>query len=50
MDKPSVMSGAFNGGINPLADCEIVTAENISEFIDTSALLPTVEAGEYLFR
>ena len=50
MDKPSVMSGAFNGGINPLADCEIVTAENISELIDTSALLPTVEAGEYLFR
>ena len=50
VDKPSVMSGAFNGGINPLADCEIVTAENISELIDTSALLPTVEAGEYLFR
>ena len=47
---PSVMSGAFNGGVNPLADCEIITAENISELIDTSALLPAVEAGEYLFR
>ena len=50
VDKPSVMSGAFNGGVNPLADCEIITAENISELIDTSALLPAVEAGEYLFR
>ena len=50
IDKPSVMSGAFNGGVNPLVDCEIVTAENISELIDASALLPAVEAGEYLFR
>lgn len=50
VDKPSVMSGAFNGGVNPLADCEIITAENISELIDASALLPAVEAGEYLFR
>lgn len=27
VDKPSVMSGAFNGGVNPLADCEIITAK-----------------------
>ncbi len=50
VDKPSVMSGAFNGGISPLAECEIVSAESISELVDTSALLPAVEASEYLFK
>ncbi len=50
VDKPSVMSGAFNGGVNPLADCEPVTAESIAELVDTERLLPAVEASEYLFR
>lgn len=48
VDKPSVMSGAFNAGVNPLADCETVTAENIAELVDTARLLPAVEASEYL--
>lgn len=50
MDRPSVMSGAFNRGVNPLADCETVSAQSISELVDTSALLPAVEASEYLFK
>ncbi len=50
VDKPSVMSGAFNSGVNPLVDCEITSAENISELVDTENLLPTVEASEYLFE
>ncbi len=50
VDKPSVMSGAFNGGVSPLAECEIVSADNIAELADTAALLPAVEASEYLFR
>ncbi len=50
VDKPSVMSGAFNSGANPLVDCEITSAENISELVDTENLLPTVEASEYLFE
>lgn len=50
VDKPSVMSGAFNNGVNPLADCDIITAENISELVDTGSLLPAVEASEYLFK
>lgn len=44
------MSGAFNNGVNPLVDCEIVTAENIAELVDTAALLPAVEASAYLFK
>ena len=50
VDRPSVMSGAFNNGVNPLVDCEIVTAENIAELVDTAALLPAVEASAYLFQ
>lgn len=50
VDRPSVMSGAFNNGVNPLVDCEIVTADNIAELVDTAALLPAVEANAYLFR
>lgn len=50
VDKPSVMSGAFNGGASPLVDCEPVTAESISELVDTASLLPAVEASEYLFK
>lgn len=50
VDKPSVMSGAFNGGINPLVDCEPVEAASISELVDTACLLPAVEASEYLFK
>ena len=50
VDRPSVMSGAFNNGVNPLVDCEIVTADNIAELVDTAALLPAVEASAYLFR
>ena len=50
VDKPSVMSGAFNGGVNPLVDCEPVSAANISDLVDTGSLLPAVEASEYLFR
>lgn len=50
VDKPSVMSGAFNGGVSPLAECETVSAENITELVDTAALLPAVEASEYLFK
>ncbi len=50
VDKPSVMSGAFNGGVNPLADCEPVTAGSIGELVDTASLLPAVEASEYLFK
>lgn len=50
VDRPSVMSGAFNRGVNPLTDCETVSAQSISELVDTSALLPSVEASEYLFK
>ena len=50
VDKPSVLSGAFNGGVNPLVDCEIISAANISELVDTVCLLPAVEASEYLFK
>ena len=50
VDKPSVMSGAFNGGVNPLVDCEPVSASNISDLVDTGSLLPAVEASEYLFK
>lgn len=50
VDRPSVMSGAFNNGVNPLVDCEPVTASNIAELVDMAALLPAVEASEYLFR
>ena len=49
VDKPSVMSGAFNGGVSRLADCEIKEYENIAELADTSELLPTFEASAYLF-
>ena len=49
VDKPSVMSGAYNGGVSPLADCEIKEYENIAELADTSELLPTFEASAYLF-
>lgn len=49
VDKPSVMSGAFNGGVSPLADCEVTEYENIAELVDTSDLLPTLEASAYLF-
>ena len=49
VDKPSVMSGAYNGGVSPLADCEIKEYENIAELTDTSELLPTFEASAYLF-
>ena len=50
VDKPSVMSGAFNGGVNPLVDCEPVSASSIAELVDTASLLPAVEASEYLFK
>ncbi|MGM9591675.1 MAG: hypothetical protein ACI3VK_03050 [Oscillospiraceae bacterium] len=50
VDKPSVMSGAFNGGKNPLADCEPVSADKISDLVDTAQLLPAVEASKYLFK
>lgn len=50
VDRPSVMSGAFNGGVNPLADCEITSAEDISELVDTESLLPPIEASKYLFK
>lgn len=50
VDKPSVMSGAFNGGVSPLADCEPVTTDSIGELVDTASLLPAVEASEYLFK
>ena len=50
VDKPSVLSGAFNGGVNPLVDCEPVTASSINELTDTAALLPAVEASAYLFK
>lgn len=49
VDKPSVMSGAFNGGVSPLADCEVKEYENIAELVDISDLLPTLEASAYLF-
>lgn len=49
VDKPSVMSGAFNGGVNPLVDCPEQTAESIVELVDTAALKPAIEASEYLF-
>ena len=49
VDKPSVLSGAFNGGINPLFDCEITEASDIGELIDNAAMLPPVKASEYLF-
>ena len=50
VDKPSVLSGAFNGGVNPLVDCEPVSASSIAELVDTASLLPAVEASEYLFK
>lgn len=49
VDKPSVLSGAFNGGTNPLFDCEITEASDIGELIDSAAMLPPVKASEYLF-
>lgn len=50
IDRPSVMSGAFNNGKNPLEPCEIINAQNISELVKTNELLPTVEASDYLFH
>lgn len=50
VDRPSVMSGAFNGGVSPLEPCEPVNAERIEELVKTAELLPPVEAGDYLFR
>ena len=47
VDRPSVMSGAFNGGVSPL---EPVNAERIEELVKISELLPPAEAGDYLFR
>ena len=40
----------FDRGVNPLADCETVSAQSISELVDTSALLPAMEASEYLLK
>lgn len=48
IDKPSVMMGAFNGGRSPLADCEVRTAEHISELVNTDELRPSMEASRYL--
>lgn len=50
VDRPSVMSGAFNGGVSPLEPCEPVNAERIEELVNAAELLAPVEAGDYLFR
>ena len=50
IDKPSVMAGAFNGGVSPLADCEVKEYGSISELVDKDNLLPAVEASQYLFN
>lgn len=50
IDRPSVMSGAFNNGVNPLEPCEVINAQSISELVKTNELLPTVEASDYLFH
>lgn len=50
VDKPSVMRGAYNGGVSPLADCEVKEFADIAELVDTANLLPAVEASEYLFK
>lgn len=49
IDKPSVMRSAYNGGVSPLADCDIKEYSSISDLVDTEALLPAVEASTYLF-
>ena len=48
VDKPSVMRGAYCGGVSPLADCEIREFAGIADIVDTSNLLPAVEASVYL--
>ena len=48
VDKPSVMRGAYCGGVSPLADCEIREFAGIADLVDTSNLLPAVEASVYL--
>lgn len=50
IDKPSVMRGAYNGGVSPLCDCDIKEYSSITDLVDTGSLLPAVEASEYLFN
>lgn len=50
VDRPSVMSGAYNGGVSPLEPCDVISAERIEALVNTAELLPPVEAGDYLFR
>ncbi len=50
IEKPSVMSGAYNGGVSPLEPCETVNAERIEELVKVAELKVPVEAGDYLFR
>ena len=50
IDKPSVMRGAYNGGVSPLAECDIKEYTSIADLIDTENLLPAIEASEYLFN
>lgn len=50
IDKPSVMRGAYNGGVSPLCDCDIKEYTSIADLVDTANLLPAVEASEYLFN
>ena len=42
------MRGAYCGGVSPLADCEIREFAGIADIVDTSNLLPAVEASVYL--
>lgn len=50
IDKPSVMRGAYNGGVSPLAECDIKEYTSIADLVDTEDLLPAIEASEYLFN
>ena len=50
IDKPSVMRSAYNGGVSPLAECDIKEYTSIADLVDTENLLPAIEASEYLFN
>lgn len=50
VDKPSVMRGAYNGGMSPLADCEVEEYTSVADLVDTANLLPAIEASVYLAK
>lgn len=50
VDRPSLMSGAFNGGVSPLEPCELKTSGRIEELVKANELLPSINASDYLLR